>query len=300
VSTFVLLTITGFGLGAMYFLIASGLSLIYGLMGVLNFAHGLFLTVGAYGTWWMETHLTGIGNVTVRYAVSGLLGLVIGAVFATLVELVLIRPLYRRHIEQVLVTVGLALAGTALVQAIWGQDSRPFVTPHWMNNTTTVIGAHVPNDRWVEITAAAAVLVLLETFLRRTRYGLIVRAGVENRAMVTALGIDVRRAFTLVFAIGGVAAALGGALSNVYFGSVVPDRGTSLLIFAFIVVVIGGLGSLTGSALAALLVGVTQQYANYYGASSLHLGSSVGDITVVLLLGVILLVRPQGLSGSFA
>ncbi|HEY3018094.1 MAG TPA: branched-chain amino acid ABC transporter permease [Gaiellaceae bacterium] len=299
-STFILLTITGFGLGAMYFLISSGLSLIYGLMGVLNFAHGLFLTVGAYGTWWMETHLTGIGNVTIRYLVSALLGLAIGAVFATLVELLLIRPLYRRHIEQVLVTVGLALAGTALVQAIWGQDSRPFVTPRWMNETTTVLGAHVPNDRWVEIAAAAAVLLLIETFLRRTRYGLIVRAGVENRAMVTALGIDVRRAFTLVFAIGGVAAALAGALSNVYFGSVVPDRGTNLLIFAFIVVVIGGLGSITGSALAALLVGVTQQYANYYGATSLHLGSSIGDITVILLLGVILLVRPQGLSGRFA
>ena len=299
-STFVLLTITGLGLGAMYFLIASGLSLIYGLMGVLNFAHGLFLTVGAYGTWWMENHLTGIGNVALRFVVATLIGLAIGAVFATLVELVLIRPLYRRHIEQVLVTVGLALAGTALVQAIWGQDSRPFVTPAWLNETTTVLGAHVPNDRWLELGAAVVVLVLVETFLRRTRYGLIIRAGVENRAMVTALGIDVRRAFTLVFALGGVAAALAGALSNVYFGSVVPDRGTNLLIFAFIVVVIGGLGSVTGSALAALLVGVTQQYANYYGASSLHLGSSVGDITVILLLGVILLVRPQGLSGRFA
>jgi branched-chain amino acid transport system permease protein len=300
VSTFILLTITGFGLGAMYFLIASGLSLIYGLMGVLNFAHGLFLTVGAYATWWTETHLTGIGNVTVRYLVSALIGLAVGGIFATLVELVLIRPLYRRHIEQVLVTVGLALAGTALVQAIWGQDSRPFVTPAWMNDTTTIFGAHIPNDRWVEIAAAALVLVLLEAFLRRTRYGLIVRAGVENRAMVTALGIDVRRAFTLVFALGGIAAALAGALSNVYFGSVTPERGTSLLIFAFIVVVIGGLGSITGSALAALLVGVTQQYANYYGATTFHLGSSIGDITVVLLLGLILLFRPQGLSGRFA
>ena len=295
-----LLTITGLGLGAMYFLIASGLSLIYGLMGVLNFAHGLFLTVGAYGTWWMETHLTGIGSVTVRYLVAALIGLAIGAAFATLVELILIRPLYRRHIEQVLVTVGLSIAGVALVQAIWGQDSRPFVTPHWMNKTTTILGAHVPNDRWVEILAATGVLVLLETFLRRTRYGLIVRAGVENRAMVTALGIDVRRAFTLVFAIGGVVAALAGVLFSVYTGTVDPANGTRLLIFAFIVVVIGGLGSITGSALAAMLVGVTQQYANYYGAQSLHLGSAIGDITVVLLLGLILLVRPQGLSGSFA
>ena len=299
-STFVLLTITGFGLGAMYFLIASGLSLIYGLMGVLNFAHGLFLTVGAYGTWWTETHLTGLGNVTVRYILSGLIGLAIGAAFATIVELVLIRPLYRRHIEQVLVTVGLSIAGVALVQAIWGQDPRPFVTPQWMGHTTKILGAKIANDKFLEITAAVIALVLLELFLRRTRYGLIVRAGVENRAMVTALGIDVRLAFTLVFAIGGLAAALGGALSNVYFGSVLPDRGTSLLIFAFIVVVIGGLGSITGSALAALVVGLTQQYANYYAAQDLHLGGSIGDITVVLLLGAILLIRPQGLSGSFA
>ncbi len=298
-STFVLLTLTGLGLGAMYFLIASGLSLIYGLMGVLNFAHGLFLTVGAYGTWWMENHLGAIGSITLRYIVAALIGLAIGAAFAALVELVLIRPLYQRHIEQVLVTVGLSLAGTSLVGAIWGGDQRPFVTPSWLNRTTTVFGAHVPNDRWLEIAAAAVVLVALELFLRKTRYGLIVRAGAENRAMVTALGIDVRRAFTLVFAIGGVAAALAGALSNVYFGAVTPERGTSLLIFAFIVVVIGGLGSLAGSALAAVIVGLTQQYANYYG-SHIGLGGALGDMTVVLLLGLVLLLRPRGLSGSFA
>ena len=118
-------------------------------------------------------------------------------------------------------------------------------------------------------------------FLRYTRYGLIIRAGVENRAMVTALGIDVRKAFTLVFAIGGVAAALAGVLSGVYFGgSIDPERGTALLIFAFIVVVIGGLGSILGSAAAAVIVGLLQQYANYYGAThsrrrgSGHLGDA--------------------------
>jgi len=168
-STFVLLTITGFGLGAMYFLIASGLSLIYGLMGVLNFAHGFFLTVGAYGTWWMEVHLTGVHSIWLRYLIGAAFGLALGAVVAALVELVLIRPLYQRHIEQVLVTVGLALAGTALVQAIWGSDQRAFVTPAWLNRTTTIGGAHIPNDRWIEIAAAAATLGLLQLFLRRTR-----------------------------------------------------------------------------------------------------------------------------------
>jgi branched-chain amino acid transport system permease protein len=277
----------------LYFLIASGLSLIYGLMGVLNFAHGAFLTVGAFGMWYAESKLGGLG-VLPRFLVASLVGLVVGGVFAALVELVLIRPLYRRHIEQVLVTVGLGLATTALVVAIWGNDARPIDYPGWLGRTTTVAGAHVPNDRWLLIVAAVVVLGALTTFLKRTRYGLIIRAGVENRAMVTALGIDVRKAFTLVFAIGGVAAALAGILGNVYFTTADPNRGTSLLIFAFIVVVIGGLGSLRGTAVAAVVVGLVQQYANYYASTGL------GDLSVVLLLGLVLLARPRGLSGAFA
>ena len=168
-STFLLLTVTGLGLGALYFLIASGLSLIYGLMGVLNFAHGAFLTVGAYATWFTESKLGGLA-VLPRFLLGALVGLVVG----------------------------------------------------------------------------------------------------------------------------GVAAAVAGVLSNVYFGTIDPQRGTSLLIFAFIVVVIGGLGSLRGTAVAAVVVGLVQQYANYYASSGL------GDLSVVLLLGLVLLVRPRGLSGSFA
>jgi len=293
VSTFILLTITGLGLGAMYFLIASGLSLIYGLMGVLNFAHGAFITVGAYTTWWTSTHVfDGVHSVLLRFLLSSLLGLLVGGVFAALVELILIRPLYARHIEQVLVTVGLSLAFVALIQGIWGPDPKELVVPPWLHDTTTIGGAHVPNDRFVEIATATVVLGLLQLFLRKTRYGLIIRAGVENRAMVTALGIDVRKAFTLVFAVGGVAAAVAGVLSGVYFNVVGPTQGVSLLIFAFIVVVIGGLGSIGGSAMAAVLVGLTQQYANYYASSG------VGDMVVVLLLGLVLLTRPRGLAGA--
>ena len=161
-----------------------------------------------------------------------------------------------------------------------------------MTDTTGVLGASIPNDRWIEIATAAVVLVGLRLFLRRTRYGLIVRAGVENRAMVTALGIDVRRAFTLVFAIGGLAAALAGVLASLYFGTVDPQLGTRLLIYAFIVVVIGGLGSITGTALAAVLVALVQQYANYYASSG------IGDLSVTLLLALVLLVRPGGLAAT--
>jgi branched-chain amino acid transport system permease protein len=292
-STFVLLTITGLGLGAMYFLIASGLSLIYGLMGVLNFAHGAFLTIGAYAFWYTETKVDGL-SIWPQFLIAAVLAVLVTTVFSALVELVMIRPLYGRHIEQVLVTVGLALAITALVTAIWGNDARVIAAPPWLGQTTTVLGAHIPNDRWTEIATAVLVLFGLESFLKRTRYGLIIRAGVENRAMVTALGIDVRKAFTLVFAIGGLAVGIAAVLSSVYFSTVDPQHGTALVIFAFIVVVIGGLGSLRGTAMAAIVVGLVQQYANYYASSGL------GDLSVVLLLGLVLLVRPRGLSGSFA
>jgi branched-chain amino acid transport system permease protein len=163
-----------------------------------------------------------------------------------------------------------------------------------MYETTSILGAQIPNDRFVEIAAAVVTLGGLIAFLRYTRYGLIIRAGVENRAMVTALGIDVKKAFTLVFAIGGVAAALAGVLAGVYFGSVDPQQGTSLLIFAFIVTVIGGLGSITGSAVAAVAVGLIQQYANYYASSG------TGDLAVVLLLALTLLVKPGGLAPKVA
>jgi len=294
VSTLVLLTITGLGLAAMYFLVASGLALVFGLADVLNFAHGLFLSVGAYATWWASSHLPGAGSAGFGFLLAVAFGVLAGALVAIAVELVMIRPLYTRTIEQVLVTVGLSLAGVALLQATWGADPRPFPRPAWTQDVTAVLGANVPNSMILLIVAAAVVLAALLAFLRYTRYGLVIRAGVENREMVTALGIDVRKAFTLVFATGGAAAALAGALGGVYFGSVSPGQGGSLLIFAFIVVVIGGMGSVVGSAYAAVAVGLLQQFVNYYGTSGL------GDVCVVALLAIVLLLRPQGIAGKAA
>jgi branched-chain amino acid transport system permease protein len=296
-STVVLLTITGLGLGAMYFLVASGLSLIYGLMGVLNFAHGAFITFGAYAGWWFTTQIS--TSVEGELLVAALFGMAVGATLGVLVEVVFIRPLYRRPVEQVLVTVGLALALGALVYGIWGADAKFYPVPGWMLETTTILGANIPNDRFVEIAVAALVLVGLLALLRFTRIGLVIRAGVENRAMVTALGIDVRKTFTLVFALGGALAALAGVLSGVYYGTIDPARGTSLLIYAFIVVVIGGFGSIGGSAVAAVAVGLVQQYANYYVADWLD-WTGAGDVSVMLLLASVLLLRPEGLSPKVA
>lgn len=290
-STVVLLLATGLGLGALYFLVASGLSLIYGLMHVLNFAHGAFLTLGAFLGWAVAQRLD--ATSWTGFAASIAVGAVVGAVVAALTELLLIRPLYERHIDQVLVTVGLSLAAVALFEGIWGTDPDFVRGPAWLEETTEVLGARIPNDRFLVVGLAAAVLVAIVLFLRRTRYGMIIRAGVENRAMVTALGIDVRRAFTLVFAIGGAAAGLGGVLAAHYFGYVSPSLGGSLLIFAFIVTVIGGLGSLPGAAVASVLVALLQQFANYYAGGT-------GDFVIVLALAAVLLVRPSGLMGKAA
>jgi branched-chain amino acid transport system permease protein len=294
-STVVLLAVTGLGLGALYFLVASGLSLIFGLMDVLNFAHGALLSVGAYATWWAASgHVPGAGSGGAGFVLAVAFGTAVGTLAAVVLELALIRPLYERPRDQVLATVGVGLAVPALLSAVWGSDARTFPGPRALSGTFGLLGARIPVNRLVLIASAAVVLLALRLFLGRTRHGLVVRAGVEDRAMVTALGIDVRGAFTLVFAIGGAAAALGGALGGLYYGSVDPGQGTSLLIFAFVVVVMGGMGSVAGAALAAVGVGLVQQFANYYTASGL------GDLAVVVLLAALLLLRPRGLTGRLA
>ncbi|WP_430646124.1 branched-chain amino acid ABC transporter permease [Agromyces sp. GXS1127] len=290
-DTLILLVVTGLGLGALYFLVASGLSLIYGLMGVLNFAHGAFLTIAAFLGWEAGRRIS--DGTWTGLAISALVGILVGATVAVLTEVLIIRRLYERHIEQALVTVGISLAAVALFEGIWGTDPIYTDRPAWLTQTTEILGARIPNDRFVLIACAALVLGGIVLFLRKTRYGLIIRAGVENRHMVTALGIDVRRSFTLVFAIGGAAAGLGGVLASVYYGYVSAHLGSVLLIFAFIVTVIGGLGSLTGAAIASVLVAVLQQFANFY------LGGT-GDLVVVVLLAAVLLIRPRGLMGKAA
>jgi len=285
-TTVILLTATGLGLAALYFLVASGLSLIFGLMDVLNFAHGAFVSIGGYVGWTVADHLSG----TLGLLGALLAGIGAGAAIAALTEVVIIRPLYGRQLDQVLATVGLGLAIPALLQAIWGADSRTWLLPNWLAGTVDVAGARVPSVRFLLIGIAVALLIGLRLLLSRTRAGLIVRAGVEDREMVTALGIDVRRANSAVFALGGAAAGLAGALFGLYQGSVSPGDGTSLLIFAFVVVVLGGAGSITGTAYAAVAVGLVQQYADYASAS-------LGDESVVILLAAVLLLRRRNLQG---
>lgn len=294
-STFIAITVSALALGAVYFLVASGLSLIYGLMDVLNFAHGVFLTLGAYAGWAVAAHLPQPGPMFIVTAVTAAAA---GAAVAAATELLLIRPLYGRPVSQILVTIGLDLALVGLLLGGFGSNSRSIPVPGWLTAVTTIGPERIPNGDFVALGTGMAVLGALTWFLRRTRYGIIIRAGVENRDMVRALGIDVGRAFTVVFAIGGAAAGLAGLLNSVVFSSALvdPTQGDQLLIFAFIVVVIGGLGSITGSAIAAAGVGLVQVYVTFYAGSGSSL-AQLGNMSVVLVLAIVLIVRPRGLLG---
>lgn len=290
-SSFVLYTVTGLGLAGLYFLLASGLSLIFGLMSVLNLAHGAFFAAGGYAAWYVMDSV-GFLPPGPRFLVALAAAAAVGGLAGVLVERGLIRRLYGQHIEQILLTIGLGMAAVALMGAWFTYDPRLMNQPAWFSETTSLAGANVPNSRLLILGMAILFLVGLISFLKRTRHGLIIRAGVENPAMVRALGIDVSRSFTIVFALGGLLAGVGGALGTVYFNGINPSLGTTQLIFAFIVVVIGGLGSVHGTALAAMLVALTQIYVNNY------IGAGLGSISVVVLLAVVLLVRPQGLLGK--
>lgn len=290
-SSFVLYTATGLGLAGLYFLLASGLSLIFGLMNVLNLAHGAFFAIGGYAAWSVMERLEAV-PVGPRFLLAVLSAAVVGTATGAVVERGLIRRLYGRHIEQILLTIGLGIALVALLGGWFSYDPQLVVQPDWFVRTTSIAGANVPNNRLLILGVAIVFLIGLLTFLKRTRHGLIIRAGVENPSMVRALGIDVERSFTIVFAVGGLLAAVGGALGAVYFNGISPSLGTTQLIFAFIVVVIGGLGSVPGTALGAVLVALTQVYVNNY------LATGLGSISVVALLALVLLVRPQGLLGK--
>lgn len=289
-DTFLLISITGIGLGALYFLVASGLSLIYGLMGVLNFAHGTFLTVGAFVGLWVSTQVFKTSNTWTFFG-SALIGGVAAGLFALVVEQLVITKLYDRHIDQALVTVGVALVVGAMLGGWFTNDLRMIPTPTWFINAVQIGSAYIPVDRFAYIGTATVILVAIILLLKFTRIGLIIRAGVENRQMVSALGINVRLAFSTVFFIGGFAAGIGGVLIAAYQGGVTPLMAGSWLIYGFIVVVVGGMGSIGGSALAALLIGVVKQFANYYIPG-------LGDFVIVFLLATVLLTRPQGLLGK--
>jgi branched-subunit amino acid ABC-type transport system permease component len=274
----------GIAIGMLFFLVAAGLSLIFGLMGVINFAHGSLYMIGAY-----------VGLVVFDRSALFLLALLIVpfviAGIGVVMEYFTLRPLYDRDpIYQILLTFGLALVFDEAVTLIWGLNALSFSRPAWLTGTVSLGAGQFPYYRVFVIVLGAVVGAGLYLFLERTRFGLVVRAGTNNREMVELCGINVKRAFTVVFAVGAGMAAVAGMAAGPIF-SVYPEMGTEMIIEAFAVVVIGGLGSFRGSLVGALAVGLLQAFGNYFLVN-------FSSMLVFALMIVVLLVRPHGLLGD--
>jgi len=292
-SSWVTLTVAGLAMGMMVFLMASGLSLVFGLMDVLNFGHSAFVSFGAFiaatvlaalGGWLSA----GAGMAALALALALVAAMLFGLIAGWFFETVIVRPVYRDHLRQILITMGALIVAEQLILAIWGGTPVSVPRPAFLE------GAWIIGDVSVEIYRAFAfalglvVFAALYAVLNRTRLGLLIRAGVENREMVQALGFRIDRLFIGVFMAGSALAALGGAMWAGYETLITPALGAEMMIVVFIVVIIGGLGSIEGTLLGALLVGLTANYVGFL-APKLALASNM------LLMVAILLWRPSGL-----
>lgn len=274
---------TGLALGAIYVLLAVGLSLIFGMLTVVNFAHGAFFMLGAY-----------VGVLAAEQTGSFWAALVLAPLAVAVVGMVcerwLIRPLYGRGIDYpLLLTFGLAYIMVEGVRIVFGKSGLPFDTPEILQGAVSLGFADFPTYRLFVIAVVAALLLGLWLLIERTSFGLIVRAGARDPVIVRVLGIDVSRVWLLVFGMGTGIAALAGVLSAPLQG-VSPEMGTSVLTVAFVVTVVGGMGSLMGAVVAGLLVGVVEGLAVLFFPEA-------AKVSMFVLMAGVLLVRPQGLFG---
>lgn len=278
------LLINGLSTGLLIFLLASGLTLIFGLMSVLNFAHGGFFVWGAFVWVWL---FSATGNFFISVVGAIGIGMLIGFIF----EKTLIRPVYGNHIRQLLVTLGGMLVLVELIRVIWGSNPIRAGLPVWLDGSIQLGGVVLIKYRLFVILVGLIIYGLIMLLLKKTKIGMIIRAGVDNREMVQALGINIKAVFSMVFILGAGIAALGGTLLAPYSGIIFADMGLQYAILAFIVVIIGGLGSVRGAALASIIVGLAGAFtAFYYPDLSLAVN--------MLLLIFVLLLRPKGLFGE--
>ncbi len=275
---------TGLALGSVFVLLAVGLSLIFGLLTVVNFAHGAFYMVGAY----VGVFVVGLtGNFWLALAV---VPLAVGAIGIS-VERFLVRPLYGRGIDYpLLLTFGLGLAMVEVVRILFGLEGMPFDTPEALQGAAYLGFGYFPIYRLFLIGITAVLIIGLWLFIEKTSYGLVIRAGARDPEIVRVLGIDISKVWLLVFGIGTGVAGLAGVLSAP-MRSVIPDMGTTVLVEAFVVTVVGGMGSLAGAVVAGLLVGVVVAMTGLFWPD-------LSDLAMFALMAVVLLVRPQGLFGK--
>lgn len=297
-TTYLTLTIAGLTMGVLLFLTASGLTVIFGLMDVLNLAHGAFFAWGAYAGFsllslfdrkgWFD--LTTLGQSMGSLAIVLLLALVVGGILGLLLEKIIIRKTYGNHLKQILITMGAALVMTETIKIFWGPNDEAIQVPAAFRASWDVFDIVVTKFRGVAIIVGVLVFIGIQLVLRKTKLGIIVRAGVENKEIVQVMGYNIQRIFSGVFAAGAALAAMGGVMFSVFNGHIYPAMGDENLIFALIVVIIGGLGSVTGSFLGAIMVGLAFNYVAFL-VPKLALGVNI------LIMAIILLIRPSGLLG---
>jgi branched-chain amino acid transport system permease protein len=272
----------GLVFGAALGLLALGLTVIFGLLGVMNFAHGELYMLGAYAG------ITVIGVVHSFWVALIAAPILIGVV-AALTEMTTLRPLYRREpLYGLILTFGLALVFREGARQIWGGDMRRVLPP--FTGSTPLLGMTYPNYRLFLLGASSVILVTIWLFFTRTRAGIVVRAAVQDAEMLDGLGVDVQRVFTLTFAASGALAALAGLLLAPVF-TVYPQMGVEMILLAFIVVILGGMGSMGGSVVAAFVIGIAQSL------FSLWMNPQRVAIAIFGIMIVVLIVRPRGFFG---
>lgn len=291
--------LNGLQLGITLFLMSAGLTLVFGIMQVINLAHGSFYMIGAY----VGATVTGI---TGSFLAGILAALAAAGVTGMIVEIIVLRQLYRReHLDQVLATFGLIFFFNEMTRIIWGKQPLFMDIPFWLQGNFELLpGLIYPVYRIFVIVIGCLVALLLWFLFSRTRLGMQIRAGASNREMVGALGINIKLLYTLVFGLGTLLAGLAGVMSGPIF-AVESGMGESILILTFVVIVIGGIGSVRGAVVGALLVGLVDtlgraflpQILRFFLTSSVadSVGASLASMSIYILMAVVLIGKPKGL-----
>ena len=298
-ALFIEQTLNGLQQGIMLFLLAAGLTLVFGIIRLINLAHGTLYMVGAYAAA-VVTERTG------SFALGALAAVAAAGLAGIVIEVVTLRRLYARdHLDQVLATFGVILFCNEAVKMLCGPQALFAAPPPFLAGTVTLIpGAPYPAYRLFIIAAGLAVALGLGTLIVRTRLGMRIRAGASNREMLSALGVDVRRLYTVVFALGAMLAGLAGALAGPML-AVEVGMGENILILTFVVIIIGGIGSVRGALIGAILVGLVDTYGRAFLPTLMHAalgpsaasgtGAAIANVAIYVLMAAVLVWRPHGL-----
>jgi branched-chain amino acid transport system permease protein len=295
--TWLTLTIAGLAMGMMIFIMSSGLTLIFGLMDVLNFGHGAFVAVGAFTATLVllpMKHWLEMDSLLINLGVLGLamlLAMLVTGLLGVAFERLIIMPVYGQHLKQILITMGGMIVAEQLINVIWGAEQIPLPLPTSFRGAIMLGDAAIEKYRLIAVVVGLLVFAVMFLILNRTKIGLLIRAGVENGEMVEALGYRIRRLFVAVFAAGSALAGLGGVMWGLYKETLTAGMGGEIMVMVFIVVIIGGLGSVGGCFIGALLMALVTNYAGY-------LAPKLALVSHILLMITILLWRPEGLFSS--